>query len=227
MPDSSSSPVAVARAWLLARWRLLDVRPVVVAAVAGGGLALLAVALVLLRTPTAGPPPELSLPRADTPAATGAGGSAIRTTVAAELVVHAAGAVVRPGLHRVPSGARVADVLAAAGGPAPDADLDRVNLAAPVADGERVYVPRRGEAVPAVDAGGGAGEGGSGAARVVDLNTATAADLEALPGVGPATAQAILDYRRQHGRFRSVDELLEVRGIGPAKLSQLRPHVRV
>jgi competence protein ComEA len=224
--------VAVARAWLLARWRLLDVRPVVVAAVAGGGLAVLAVALVLLRTPPAGPPPELSLPRADAPVARGdGGGSAVRTTVAAELVVHAAGAVVRPGLQRVPSGARVADVLAAAGGPAPDADLDRVNLAAPVADGERVYVPRRGEAVPAVDAGGGGGTGAAGGngavGRVVDLNTATAADLEALPGVGPATAQAILDYRRQHGRFRSVDELLEVRGIGPAKLSQLRPHVRV
>jgi competence protein ComEA len=82
--------------------------------------------------------------------------------------------------------------------------------------------------VPAVEgAGDGGPDAGGGGEQVVDLNTATTADLEGLPGVGPATARAILDYRQRHGRFRSVDELLEVRGIGPAKLAELRPRVRV
>ena len=116
----------------------------------------------------------------------------------------------------------------AAGGASADADLDRVNLAAKVADGDRVYVPRKGEAAarsrrwrwrrrPRH----------RGTPAVVDLNTATAAQLEALPGIGPATAKAIIDYRTQHRRFRSVNELLEVRGIGEAKLAQIKPHVRV
>jgi competence protein ComEA len=115
-------------------------------------------------------------------------------------------------------------VVAAAGGPAPDADLHQINLAAPVTDGERVYVPHHGEAVMAVAASGAASAASDG---VVNLNTADAAALETLPGVGPTTAQAILDYRSEHGRFRSVDDLLNVRGIGPAKLSQIKPHARV
>ena len=124
----------------------------------------------------------------------------------------------------------MADVVEAAGGPSPDADLDQLNLAAKVGDGDRVYVPRRGEALPAQASTPGAGPvaaGGPAGAGPVDLNTATAEQLEALPGVGPATAAAILDYRREHGRFRSVDELLDVRGIGEAKLAALRPKVRV
>jgi competence protein ComEA len=167
-------------------------------------------------------PPELSLPRASA----GTGADAVTPTSNGPLVVAAAGAIVHSGVYRVATGARVIDVVQAAGGPAPDADLDRVNLAAKVADGDRVYVPRKGEAAdpgPAVGASGSA----STAPAVVDLNTATAAQLEALPGVGPATAQAIIDYRTQHRRFRSVNELLEVRGIGEAKLAQIKPHVRV
>ncbi|MDP8976566.1 MAG: helix-hairpin-helix domain-containing protein [Actinomycetota bacterium] len=103
-----------------------------------------------------------------------------------------------------------------------------------MADGERVYVPRRGE-VPPTPVGpstsqagtGGAGPGGSPATGPVNLNTATAEQLETLPGVGPATAQAIIDYRKERGRFASVEELIEVRGIGEAKLAALRPKVRV
>ncbi|MCU1355222.1 MAG: ComEA family DNA-binding protein [Acidimicrobiales bacterium] len=167
------------------------------------------------------------------------------TTAVADLVVQASGAVARPGVYRLGATARVDDLVRKAGGLAADADRDRVNLAAPLTDGERVWVPRKGEseppplvaggAAPAGSGGGGAGASGSGSGsagttgppQVVDLNTATAEQLDTLPGVGPATAQAILGYRAEHGRFGSVDELLEVRGIGDAKLEQLRPLVSV
>ena len=178
-------------------------------------------AFALLRPAAASPPPpELSLPMASS-----SGPAASSATPSGVLVVHAAGAVVHPGIYRVAGGSRVDDLLAAAGGLAPDADADRINLAAPLTDGERVYVPRVGQAVPA-DAGGDAST--SSRAGPVDLNTATAADLDALPGVGPATAQAIVAERtRRGGRFTSVDDLLDVRGIGPAKLDELRPLVTV
>lgn len=161
------------------------------------------------------------------------------------IAVHAAGAVLLPGVHRVSADARVADLIATAGGLAPDADPDRINLAAPVHDGERIYVPRRGElAAPDVvagqggppagggvgggGAGGGAGEGGPASPPSrVDLNTADAAALDALPGVGPTTAAAIIGHRTEHGPFATVDELQEVAGIGPAKLAQLRDLVTV
>jgi competence protein ComEA len=118
----------------------------------------------------------------------------------------------------------VADAIDAAGGAAPDADLDGLNLAAKVGDGERVYVPRRGEVVAP---GPGLSAGTNAIAAPLDLNTATAEQLDDLPGVGPATADAIVEYRTEHGRFRSVEELLEVRGIGEAKLAAIRSKVRV
>lgn len=163
------------------------------------------------------------------------------STMPTQVVVQAAGAVGRPGVYRLDTGARVDDLIRQAGGFSPDADRDRVNLAAPLVDGERVWVPARGQTeVPDVVAGGGGGSGagttsggGGGGAGTpspsapVDLNTATAEQLDALPGVGPATAAAILAYRAQVGRFGAVDDLLEVRGIGDAKLEQLRPLVRV
>ncbi|WP_208028154.1 helix-hairpin-helix domain-containing protein [Rhabdothermincola sediminis] len=159
------------------------------------------------------------------------------SSVPAEIVVHAAGAVARPGVYRVAHGARVGDVLEAAGGVTPDADVDRLNLAAPLADGVRVYVPRHGEENPAAplaaDSGGGPAAGAAGPAGAagtggkLDLNTATAEQLETLPGIGPATAAAIIEHRERKGRFRSVDGLLDVRGIGPAKLEQIRDAVRV
>jgi competence protein ComEA len=155
-----------------------------------------------------------------------------------ELVVHAVGAVNRPGLYHLPPKARVADLIDAAGGLAPDADPDRLNQAALLSDGVRVWVPRRGEAeVPAAVNGDGGGSaagsppsaGGMPASpsAPVDLNTATLELLDTLPGVGPSTAQAIIDHRSANGPFRSVDDLLEVRGIGEAKLAQLRDKVRV
>ena len=133
------------------------------------------------------------------------------------LYVDVVGAVRRPGLYRLAASARVADALARAGGTTKKADLEQVNLAAPLADGQQVVVPRR--VSLAAPAAGGAEPAQTGP---VHLNTATMEQLDALPGVGPVTAQKILDYRTQHGAFRSVDELDAISGIGPARLDQLR-----
>lgn len=208
-----------------------------------GALAIVAVAGAAawsLRPPPA--PPELDLPYVATtvaasPAAEDPGPAAPVTTEAegpTEVVVHVAGAVHSPGVHRLPVDARVVDAVAAAGGLAGDADEARVNLASPLADGERVYVPRHGEDDPPSPVAGGsprpAGDPGAGSgadAAPVDLNRATAVELEALPGVGPATAAAIVEHRDRVGAFTSVDQLLDVRGIGPAKLEQLRSRVTV
>lgn len=165
------------------------------------------------------------------------------------LVVDVVGQVAHPGVVTVPDGSRVVDVLTAAGGALPNADVQRLNLARVVADGEQLFVPRPGETPPAaVDAVGGAGSGsgsgsgsgngpgggsgsgsggGSGPAAPVNLNTANLAALDTLPGVGPVLAQRILDWRSQHGRFSTVDELGEVSGIGDKLLEQIRPRVRV
>ncbi|MGO4603525.1 ComEA family DNA-binding protein [Terrabacter sp. 2YAF2] len=152
----------------------------------------------------------------------------------AELVVHVVGQVVRPGLVRLRPGARLADAIAAAGGERPGADLAALNLARLVIDGEQIRVPGPGEA-PAPGSGmagppgsgGGAGVPGSpsGSGAPVSLNSADVAALDALPGVGPVLAQRIIDWRTQHGRFTSVDELGEVSGIGDKLLAQLRPKV--
>ena len=142
------------------------------------------------------------------------------------LVVHVAGAVVAPGVHLLPAGARTIDAVQAAGGLTAEANPDAINLAAPVVDGQRVYVPRVGEVAPVVVDPGGA-PAVTTPAGPVNLNTATADDLDTLPGVGPSTAAAILAHREQHGPFATVDDLGEVRGIGPAKLEALRGLVTV
>jgi competence protein ComEA len=150
------------------------------------------------------------------------------------VVVHAAGAVTSPGVYRLAAGARVADLLDAAGGPAPGADLDRLNLAprsSTASASSSQARSRRCRRPRAADRAGDRARCGARRAapprRPVDLNRATSAELESLPGIGPATAQAILDERARRGRFGSVDELLEVRGIGDAKLAALRDLARV
>jgi len=140
-----------------------------------------------------------------------------------ELVVDVEGTVRRPGVVTLPGGSRVRDALAAAGGLLPGASTTSVNLAEPLSDGEQIVLGGRdGPAVGGRGSGAAAGAGGR-----VNLNSATESDLEGLPGVGPVTAQRILEFRRAHGRFSSVDELREVPGIGPAKFTTLRPRVRV
>ena len=161
----------------------------------------------------------------------GGGGAAapavtpLRTPVRAKpataklLVIDVAGAVRRPGLYRLRSGSRIDDAIAAAGGATAKAQLDTVNLAAPIADGEQVVVPRRG-AVGAAAAS--PPSAGSSPSAPLDLNSATLEQLESLPGIGPVTAQKILDYRQAHGAFHSVAELEGVPGIGPAHMAQLK-----
>lgn len=158
------------------------------------------------------------------------GGSSAPTAV---LFVHVLGAVGAPGLYELGEGARVIDAIAAAGGLTGDADPSGVNLARPLADGEQLRVPRVGEVVAAPGpvagaAGGAAGGAAPGApAALVDLNTADAVALDALPGIGPALAARIIEWRETNGGFRSVEDLDAVSGIGPAVLERLRPLVTV
>lgn len=146
----------------------------------------------------------------------------------AELVVHVVGAVRRPGLYRLREGARFADAVARAGGATRKADLAGLNLAAPLVDGIQVLVPSRvllgaGEPSPGDAHGASSAAGGAnGVGRRLSLASATAEELDELPGVGPVTAQKIIDYRAEHGPFRSVEDLDAVPGIGPARVEQLR-----
>lgn len=135
-----------------------------------------------------------------------------------KIVVHVVGAVRRPGLYAVRDGARIADAVRRAGGTTLKADLESINLAAPVEDGLQVVVPRRQPVV----ASGSTAPGEAAAAGPVHLNTASLEQLDTLPGVGPVTAQKILDWRQTHGAFTSVDDLDAIPGIGPARLEQLR-----
>jgi competence protein ComEA len=141
------------------------------------------------------------------------------------VVVDVAGAVRRPGVYRLEAGARVDDAVRRAGGAAPRADLASINLAAKLEDGKQVLVPVR--APPGDAASGAPGSTAAAPGRPVNLNTATLEQLDTLAGVGPATAQKILDYREQHGGFSSVEELDRVPGIGPGRLAALRDLVRV
>ncbi len=153
------------------------------------------------------------------------------TATPAEVVVYVCGAVRRPGVYHLGADARVADLLEAAGGAAAKAELQGVNLAARLTDGEQVVVPQKGAPVVAgatTGAGATGSAGGTGSATApVDLNTATLEQLDALPGVGPATAQKIIDYRTANGGFKSVDDLKNVSGIGDAKFADLQPLVTV
>ena len=172
--------------------------------------------------PSLAPGGSLKSPRAGSsgggPAGTGQSGSTL-------LVVDVAGKVRKPGVYRLPAGARVDDAVRAAGGFLSGVDPVTVNLARKLVDGEQVLVGVVGTATSA----GPTGEGATGGAStgLLDLNSATLAQLDALPGVGPVLAQHILDWRTQHGRFDSVDQLNGVSGIGDSKFADLKPLVTV
>ncbi len=148
---------------------------------------------------------------------------AAEETPARSVMVHVVGAVARPGLYELPEGSRVDDAIEQAGGPTEDAALAHVNLAAPVGDGQQIVIAANDEVgAPTMQA-----DSETGISELVRLNSATLAELETLPGIGPVTAQKILDYRDERGGFTSVDELDAVPGIGPARLEQLREHVQL
>ncbi|MEY4175042.1 MAG: ComE operon protein 1 [Actinomycetota bacterium] len=187
-------------------------------------LAVLAAAYWLVAPPEPSAESMLPFASAATVATTadGRAAPAVSTGTAPQgaVVVHVAGAVQHSGVYRLRDGERVVDAVAAAGGMAANAEPDAINLAARLLDGQRVYVPRVGEAVPS-------GAGPEAPSGPLDLNSATEEQLDDLPGVGPATAAAIVAHRDSNGPFGSVDDLGEVRGIGPAKLDALRGLVTV
>ena len=154
------------------------------------------------------------------------------TTSVPPIMVHVTGAVVRPGVYSLRAGARVFEALAAAGGPAPESDEQALSLATPLADGAQVVVPAEGEAggvnpgsgggASAGAAAGGAAGSGAGSGAMISLNTATAAELEELPGVGPKTAEQIVASRDAEGPFTSLEDLERVPGIGPKTIERFR-----
>jgi competence protein ComEA len=189
------------------------------------GLLLLAIALRLhAHGGGGGPPATVSL----APAGGGRAPAAATPAPVRELWVDVAGAVRRPGLYKLPAGSRLAVAVERAGGVSRHGDETGVNLASPLHDGQQVIVPRRGAAgmAASVGAGGAASAGGAaGTSGPVSLGQATEAQLETLDGIGPALAGRILEYRQQHGGFRSIDELKEVSGIGDKRFEALRGSV--
>ena len=222
-PTPPRSPTERARAWVdwfgIARLVAASVATVVVCAGA----------VWLVRTPP--PATEASLPRATTTttdptdhaaAAAAADDGAVQSSVAAIMLVHVAGAVVEPGVYQLLGDARVRDAIVAAGGPTPTADWNALNLAAAISDGMKIYVPNVGEEPPPSLAPPSIGPSVAIPATPIDVNVATIDELESLPGVGPATATAIVTERERNGPFVDVDDLDRVPGIGPAKLDALR-----
>ena len=138
-----------------------------------------------------------------------------------DVVVDVTGAVARPGVYRLPAGARVTDAVERAGGASGDAVLEAINLAARLADGQQVVVPKRGPAAAALAAGAGAGE-----EAPISLGTATVEQLDTIEGIGPVTAQDIIDFRDEHGGLSSIDQLDQVSGIGPATMESLRARLQ-
>ncbi|GAA2063314.1 ComEA family DNA-binding protein [Leifsonia soli] len=208
--------------------RSVRVRVGVGAAVA---LAIVAAVVAVLVSATAqqGSSVDLGTP---VPSSAGATNAAATATAAGRLLLHVTGAVRDPGIVDLPAGSRVLDAVAAAGGAADGADIAALNLARPVADGEQLVVPRVGDPPPAGGAGAGgvasgSGSAGSASGAPLNLNTATPAELETLPRIGPALAQRIVDWRAANGRFGAVSDLMKVSGIGQKLFDGLKDRVVV
>jgi len=188
------------------------------------GVGILAHAFLIVPTPqTTEPAAEQALLELadDGFGAIEAPGVEMEPTPAEDVLVYVSGAVAAPDVYRLPAAARVKDLVLAAGGLAADADMERVNLAAPISDGEHVSVPRIGDAPDE----GMATSGESGGGGLVDINSASAAELDALPGIGPAIAARIIEQREANGPFTTVEDLQEVKGIGAALLAKIAPLV--
>lgn len=209
--DGRGAHVALRRPLDTARVRLDPGRRGAVALVLVAALAAAAAGVVALRHH----PQEVALPEVEVAGVPLPGTSAAPAS-GAEVVVAVAGKVRSPGLFRLPPGSRVDDAVRAAGGPLPGTDVGVLNLARRLTDGEQVLVGVAGAPAAASAAGG-----------LLDLNAASASDLDALPGIGPVLAQRIVDWRTENGRFASVDQLREVTGIGEAKYEDLRSEVTV
>lgn len=204
---------------------------------AGGALCVALGAWWVLRVPP--PPPESKIIFATTSVSPSGGSNNSGAAGNPSFIrVHIAGEVLRPGVYQLPGTARVVDALNAAGGPTALADVDVINLAATLFDAVQIFVPRRGSVVarapiprpmPGVNAPQFPNANTPEGARStrININTATMSDLDTLSGVGPSTAKAIIDYRTKNGPFGSVEDLLNVRGIGPAKLDAMREQVTV
>ncbi|MFW0791867.1 ComEA family DNA-binding protein [Gordonia sp. CPCC 205333] len=235
------------------RHRVLPAPPAALALVIVGILAVVVAAVLMIRNapadigpvafpPSAGPKTSTLVDSAPSSSESAGRSPARSTAVSGTLVISVVGLVYRPGLVHLPAQARVADALAAAGGSRPGADLLSLNLARPLHDGDQVIVgfsgdssrrPMRSAIIGVDDAGAPDSDrasaptsgGATASPGKVNLNTATQAQLDALPGVGPVTATAIIEWRNRNGRFSSVDQLAEVDGIGPGRLAKLRDKV--
>ncbi|KQP54756.1 helix-hairpin-helix domain-containing protein [Agreia sp. Leaf283] len=213
--DAESPPPARARLGIGVGAGIVIVLAVLVVAVLVSALAPRGSSEVLVTNP--GGATIDSIPDSAAPPAPDADGQA----AASVIFVHVLGQVAKPGLYELREGARVVDAVAAAGGYTAEADQAQLNLARVVIDGEQLYAPAVGEVLPQPPGDAATGAGDS-APAAVDLNTADAAALETLPRIGPETAKKIIDYRDEHGPFTSLDQLLEVPGIGQKTLDGLR-----
>ena len=201
----------------------------VVLAVALGAFVLRSRAAEPRIAPPATAPPANAPPETGAPSGTATATPPVTGGVSGEaILVHVAGAVKRPGLYELPAGARIADAIDVARGPRSTANLNGVNLAEPLVDGQKLDVPRKGEAVSTTTTTGaapGTTTPATTASGAVNLNTADQVELETIPGIGPVTASAIIAYRTEIGQFDSIDQLLDVTGIGPATLESMRAYI--
>lgn len=149
--------------------------------------------------------------------------TSLPTSTPAPIRVHVSGAVRQPDVYELPAGSIAKDAVEAAGGPTDNANLDGVNLAVELRDQQQVYVPRQGETVPMAPAS----EGGGAVSGPVDINTATAAELETLPGIGPKTADSIVEYREANGTFGAIEDIMDVPGIGEGTFEKIRDRITV
>ena len=217
----------------------LALRAVLVSTATGGHEAPAAAgASATMRPPPAGTAASPAMNPATVPTTGPAAGPGGLSTTSGSVVVHVTGAVSRPGVVTLPPGSRVTDAINAVGGASAEADTQQLNLARVLTDGEQIRVPRIGEVLPepAPQPGGDAASGartapgksgGGGASGTININTASASELEKLPGIGPALAQRIVEHRDSHGPFASVDALTDVPGVGKAKLEGLREQATV